>query len=189
MASADITKRVIADTMKALMEEKPLSKISVGNIVEHCGINRNSFYYHFKDKYDLINWIFYTEITQTLNREDILAASSWTLIEGTLAFLYENKSFYRNALSVSGQNSFAEYFIDLLKMLVKTRTASMFEEDEDKDFVATFFADAFVAAVFRWLTDGAKMPPEKMVALIRKAATGGAMRLIEEGDIVIDPST
>ena len=146
LASANMTKRVIADTMKKLMDEKPLAKISVSDIVEHCGINRNSFYYHFKDKYDLINWIFYTEITQTLNRENILAASSWVLIEDILNFLYQNKSFYRNALSVSGQNSFSEYFMELLKILVKARTSGIFEDDEDKEFVATFFVDAFIAS-------------------------------------------
>lgn len=44
--------------MKKLMEKKPFSKISVGDICEDCGMNRKSFYYHFRDKYDLVNWIF-----------------------------------------------------------------------------------------------------------------------------------
>lgn len=188
MASADITKRVIADTIKKLMTEKPLAKISVGDIVEHCGINRNSFYYHFKDKYDLINWIFYTEITQKMNQEDALAKSTWTLLEGVLQFLYEDKAFYRNALSVSGQNSFAEYFMDLLKTVVKARAVDMFEDDEDREFVATFFTDAFVATVFRWLINGAKITPEKMVSLIQKAAYGGVNRLIQEGEIQLNQS-
>ncbi|NLO83906.1 MAG: TetR family transcriptional regulator [Clostridiales bacterium] len=188
MASADITKRVIADTIKKLMMEKPLAKISIGDIVEHCGINRNSFYYHFKDKYDLINWIFYTEITQSMNQEDVLTKSSWTLLQEVLEFLYQDKAFYRNALSVSGQNSFAEYFMELLKTLVKTRAFDMFDEDEDREFVATFFADAFVATVFRWLINGAKMTPEKMVMLIRKAANGSVNRLIKDGEIEINDS-
>ena len=44
--------------MKKLMKEKPFAKISVIDICEGCGMNRKSFYYHFKDKYDLVNWNF-----------------------------------------------------------------------------------------------------------------------------------
>ena len=61
-----ITKRVLADSIRKLMEQRPLAKISVGDIVEECGLNRNSFYYHFKDKYDLVNWIFYTDVILSL---------------------------------------------------------------------------------------------------------------------------
>ena len=64
MADSNITKNALAVSMKKLMEKKPFSKISVGDICEDCGMNRKSFYYHFKDKYDLVNWIFDTEITK-----------------------------------------------------------------------------------------------------------------------------
>lgn len=61
MPDSSITKRALAAALKQLMSEKPLQKISVGDICETCSMNRKSFYYHFKDKYDLVNWIFYTE--------------------------------------------------------------------------------------------------------------------------------
>ena len=52
MADSNITKNALAVSMKKLMEKKPFSKISVGDICEDCGMNRKSFYYHFRDKYD-----------------------------------------------------------------------------------------------------------------------------------------
>ena len=58
MADSNITKRALAAALKELMEQKPFSKINVAEICEKCGMNRKSFYYHFKDKYDLVNWIF-----------------------------------------------------------------------------------------------------------------------------------
>ena len=61
MADSNLTKRAFARAMKALMSEKPFEKISVGDICERCDMNRKSFYYHFRDKYDLVNWIFDTE--------------------------------------------------------------------------------------------------------------------------------
>ena len=66
MAYSNITKTMMADAMKELMSEKPFAKISVGDICERCGMNRKSFYYHFKDKYDLVNWIFQTEFLKVL---------------------------------------------------------------------------------------------------------------------------
>ena len=61
MADSALTKRVLADALKELMQTRPLAKISVGDITAHCGINRQTFYYHFKDKYDLVGWIYSTE--------------------------------------------------------------------------------------------------------------------------------
>ena len=61
MADSNITKNALANSMKSLMKEKPFDKISVIDICSGCGMNRKSFYYHFKDKYDLVNWIFYMD--------------------------------------------------------------------------------------------------------------------------------
>ena len=59
MAESNITKNALADALKSLMREKNFDKISVLDICEKCNMNRKSFYYHFRDKYDLLNWIFY----------------------------------------------------------------------------------------------------------------------------------
>ena len=64
MPYSNATKQAFADALRKLLEQKPFAKISVSHICEECGMNRKSFYYHFKDKYDLVNWIFDTEITK-----------------------------------------------------------------------------------------------------------------------------
>ena len=61
MADSNITKRALASALRELMKEVPFDKIQVSHICDRCGMNRKSFYYHFKDKYDLLNWIFDTE--------------------------------------------------------------------------------------------------------------------------------
>ena len=94
--------------MKELMAERPMEKIRIGDIVERCNMNRQSFYYHFKDKYDLVNWIFYTEFFADIQRS--FDKPGWELIEGMCQFFYDNRVFYTNALQVRGQNSFSEYF-------------------------------------------------------------------------------
>ena len=55
------TKKLLSSSLKKLMEHKKLSKITVSEIIADCGVNRKTFYYHFEDKYELLNWIYYTE--------------------------------------------------------------------------------------------------------------------------------
>lgn len=179
MPNADITKRAIADTMKTLMASAPLAKISVGDIAKACGITRNSFYYHFQDKFDLVNWIFYTELTRALNQKDLDHMTLWDVIETICTFFYTRKEFYQNALSVTGQNSFIEYFNELLQQWIEIRLPEVFLDDDDSGFYIQFFANAFTDALARWLRDGASTPPEKYALLIRKAMTGAAIKLVE----------
>lgn len=181
MSSPGITKRFMAQAMKALMAEKPLAKISVGDIVDYCDLNRNSFYYHFKDKYDLVNWIFSTELMAEMGTKDMDRRPAWELVEELCCFLYKDRQFYVNALSVEGQNSFSEFFTEMIKTLITARVE--FDEDEDDaEFFVCFFADAFIMAIFRWLRSGAKTPPEQLAAKIKRAATGAAARIIESQD-------
>lgn len=49
------TKRALEASLKHLLLKKPLDKITINDIAEDCGINRMTFYYHFKDIYDLLN--------------------------------------------------------------------------------------------------------------------------------------
>jgi AcrR family transcriptional regulator len=76
MSDSNITKMALADSLKRLMAEKTFSKIRVDDIVNGCGLRRQSFYYHFKDKYDLMNWIYYTETARFMASYDTL--EHWT---------------------------------------------------------------------------------------------------------------
>lgn len=53
---SDITKRAMSAALKNLLKEKKLNKITVQDIADECGINRQTFYYHFQDIYDLVEW-------------------------------------------------------------------------------------------------------------------------------------
>ena len=73
LADSNITKRALSQALKELIKTRPIEKISVGNICDACGLNRKSFYYHFQDKYDLINWIYCTEFLDTALSADCRA--------------------------------------------------------------------------------------------------------------------
>ncbi|HAH77931.1 MAG TPA: dihydroxyacetone kinase transcriptional activator DhaS, partial [Ruminococcaceae bacterium] len=62
MVHASQTKAKLADSLKDLMKKTPFRKITIQNVTDHCGLNRQTFYYHFKDMYDLLRWIYQNEI-------------------------------------------------------------------------------------------------------------------------------
>ena len=86
MADSNITKKALAGALKELMDTKPFQKISVSDICERCQMNRKSFYYHFKDKYDLMNWIYDTEfigVAKITSRDGSLPRTSANIFMST----------------------------------------------------------------------------------------------------------
>ena len=98
----DLTKKYIAETMKALMLRKPLDKIRITEICSKAEIDRSTFYYHCKDKYDLVAWIFYDSAfrTNVLNKGE--AAASLNQVK-------KEYIFYKRAFEDQSQNPLWEY--------------------------------------------------------------------------------
>ncbi len=163
MPDSNITKKALAASLKELMQTKPLSKISVGDICEKCGMNRKSFYYHFCDKYDLVNWIFDNGFGEICSREDYSDE-----FENMCNYFYSERVFYRNALQITGQNSFRDYFRQQLHPVLKNLVGDMLEREDDTEFLVTFFADGIVSTVIRWLNEPDPEPPEVLVGRVRR---------------------
>lgn len=178
MPDSQLTKNALSAAMKELMAKYPMEKIKIADIVERCNMNRQSFYYHFKDKYDLVNWIYYTEFFS--NIQNSLEKPGWEIIEKICDFFYENRVFYSNALRVRGQNSFSEYFTEVMHPIVHAHFDEIFEDDMNHDFYTVFFADAIRVSITRWLLEGAKISPHEFVELMKKAVTGVAYKLVKD---------
>ena len=71
-SSSQETKRALAASLKKLMNKKPLSKITINEIVQDCGLNRNSFYYHFEDIYALFKWMLEQEAVEVVKQFDLV---------------------------------------------------------------------------------------------------------------------
>ena len=175
MPDANVTKKALADSMKQLMKEKPFDKISVTDICEYCGMNRKSFYYHFKDKYDLVNWIYYTEFIMMAGLRQF--GSAWDLLEAVADLFYSSQDFYKRALEVEGQNSFRDYFCDSTAPIFRL-FASQIVPEEDCDSVIAYMADAFLVIMQRWLRDGCPGGPAEFTGRIRNVLEklGAAMK-------------
>lgn len=178
MSNSQVTKLAMAEAMKQLMVEKPMSKITISDITESCTMNRKSFYYHFKDKYDLVNWIFYTEFISVIQKAS--SSDIWDLLESICQYLYENKVFYRNALKVTAQNSFSDYFMEILEPFMLINFGNIFKDHEHKEFFSTYFADATRVAITRWLIEDKDIPPKKFIEFTKSAIEGIAVKVIED---------
>ena len=115
---AEITKMWIADKMRELMKHKSIDKIRVTEICKAADIGRPTFYYHFKDKYDLVAWMFYTDAYGT----DITSVTS--AAEG-MNKMKQEILFYKRAYEDSSQNALwhymLEYFVKRYTELVKEK--------------------------------------------------------------------
>lgn len=159
MADSNSTKSALADAMKKLMVCKSFAKISISDLCEECGLNRKSFYYHFKDKYDLVNWIFYVDFLTNMGGKNF--ENEWDVLVAVCNIFYQNKAFYQSALRIEGQNSFKDYFYEMLEPVMAFFVQDLFQVQNQKLFV-TFFCDAFLTAVLRWFSMESELEPETL---------------------------
>ena len=160
MADSNITKLALSNALKELLEELSFEKISVSDICERCHMNRKSFYYHFKDKHDLVNWIFDTEFVE-VNQTNAMYAQNesfafddrWKNIEIICDYFYENRSFYRRVLKVDGQNSFVSHFREFIRPLFRLRVEALLGVEDVPEMVYDFVLDGVICVVARWLLD------------------------------------
>ncbi|AFA50111.1 TetR/AcrR family transcriptional regulator C-terminal domain-containing protein [Acetobacterium woodii] len=178
MSDSIITKKALASSMKSLMGKMPFSKISVGHICTECDLNRKSFYYHFKDKYDLVNWIYYTEFIETIQTQHY--QDGWFFLNDICSYFYENRTFYINAFEVSGQNSFQDYFRAVLHPFILNYLKEILTTDENPEFFEVFFTDAFIVAIERWLKENPCRPPDDFIKLLKTSVGSLAKKIISE---------
>lgn len=178
MADSNITKKALASALKDLINEMPFKEITIAVICDKCQMNRKSFYYHFKDKYDLVNWIFYTEIIEVV--KDKTYTDSFDFFRDILYYLEDYRPFYKRVLKYDGQNSFYEYFKELITPLVNTNMSEMLGEVPYKDFVVSFLTDTVVGFIKKWLIEEEKMAADDFLGIIKASVVGIAKKYNEK---------
>ncbi|MDY3766000.1 MAG: TetR/AcrR family transcriptional regulator C-terminal domain-containing protein [Lachnospiraceae bacterium] len=113
----ELTKKLIAQGFKELMEHYPFEKITIKMISDAAGIIRPTFYHHYRDKYELVEWIFYHDVIKEV--QNLLDyGMRQEAVKLLLASMKEEQSYYRKIFNQTGQNSFEEvmrkYIYDML---------------------------------------------------------------------------
>ncbi|MBS5873326.1 MAG: TetR/AcrR family transcriptional regulator [Clostridiales bacterium] len=160
------TKWALEASLKNLLLQKPLNKITINDIAEDCGINRMTFYYHFKDIYDLVEWACVEDAAKAL--EGNKTYDTWQ--QGFLNIfnaVLENKPFIMNVYHSVSREQVELYLYkltyDLLIGVVEEKASDMVVRDEDKKFIADFYKYAFVGIMLNWIKNGMKDDPQQIV--------------------------
>ena len=175
---------LLAESFKELALEKPIEKITIKEITDRAGVIRVTFYNHFQDKYELIEWIIRKEVMEPV---EILWSNR--MMDEALTFLFttilRNKEFYMHAARVSGQNSFedvvrkcfAEATTKYLKTYARGRQKHPWLTQER---AGEFCSMALAYVLLSWIRSGMHEPPEEMVEIYRSMTTHSMMDLTEE---------
>jgi len=180
MAVSDTTKLALADALKELMAETPFQKISVVDICDRCGMNRKSFYYHFQDKYDLVNWVFYSEFV--IPRRGTYYGVGWQLLSDLFNYFYDNKDFYKNAMSVEGQNSFREYFGEVFTPVAREYLKDVLPHNKYEDITTEYFVSALLVATMTWLNSYDDISGSAFFSLVKNFIVGFSRHVVKRQD-------
>ena len=141
------TKLALEESLKHLLLKKPLDKITINDLTTDCGISRMTFYYHFKDIYDLVEWCCLEDARIALQGKK--TSSTWH--EGLLQIfdaVMENKPFILNVYRCVGREQIENYLFqltcDLLMGVVTEKSKDIPITDEQKIFIADLYKYSFV---------------------------------------------
>ncbi len=161
----ELTRQLIADSFKELMLRHSFEKISILMITNEAGIRRPSFYNHFQDKYDLLEWMVDSEVVAPAEAP-LRAGNSREALRVLFSRLMDNAAFYRKAFTVTGQNGFEESFTarmrDLFLRARDIRPVRGQTELLTGRIIASFHAVCFVSAVKSWLETGKNVTVEEL---------------------------
>ncbi len=170
------TQKFIMSTFMQLLENESLDKITVRDIVEECEINRNTFYYHYSDIYDLLDDVFRVE-TEKFMSEDVdenttfgeeyeRAARFVLKYKKAILHIYDSKK--RDVL----QNYLETLAFSFISRFVKKEADGYGLPDEDIDYITGFYTHAIVGNTIEWIKRKLPSGQEKFIA--RTAGTFNA---------------
>ena len=172
---SQVTKRALEQSLKNLLLKKPLSKITISDLTEDCGMNRMTFYYHFKDIYDLVEWSCLTDAKRALDEKKTY--DTWQ--QGFLQILeavQANKPFIMNVYHCVHREQVEMYLRplveDLILNVVNEEAEGLNVRDEDKTFIVQAYSYIFIGIMLDWIKEDMKENPQEIVERLNKLIKG-----------------
>ena len=172
---SQVTKRALEQSLKNLLLKKPLSKITISDLTEDCGMNRMTFYYHFKDIYDLVEWACLTDAKRALDEKKTY--DTWQ--QGFLQILeavQANKPFIMNVYHCVHREQVEMYLRplveDLILNVVNEEAEGLNVRDEDKTFIVQAYSYIFIGIMLDWIKEDMQENPQEIVERLNKLIKG-----------------
>ena len=156
---ANFTRKAIKASFLKLLNDRPLNQITVKDIVEDCGINRNSFYYHFEDLPSLVEEIV-GELVQTLIQKHPTISSVEECFDTVVELVVENKRAIYHIYHSLSREVFERYLMDACQYIVSTYLKAEFQDKpiqpENLEVLIRFHKCECFGSVIDWLNGGMK---------------------------------
>ncbi len=166
------TKSILATALMELTSRKNFAKITIADITHVSGFNRQTFYYHFRDKYELLSWIYEQEASQVFD-EDISLENWHRYMAVLLQHIRSNKWFYSN--TIRHDESYFQNFIFTLTSTLFYKAIDALDlhhqlDASDKKFYAKFFSFGISGVVINWIKSDMKESPEQVASALKSLA-------------------
>jgi probable dihydroxyacetone kinase regulator len=176
------TKKKLADALKMLMSEKAFEKITIQDIVNLCGMNRRTFYYHFQDIYELLDWFYHDEALRKLEINSTY--ESWP---NELLYLFNyieaNKKITLCVFKSLGRG-YLEGFIyksvyRVVRNIVYGIASDLQVKEDQKDFMAHYYTVSLVGVLTYWIQEDFTQSPEEITDMIQVMLKGTMRSALE----------
>lgn len=150
------TKRALAAALKQAMEQKPLSKITVSELIAACNVNRKTFYYHFQDIYDLLKWMFDQEAIEVIKNFDLIVNTEEAL-RFIMGYVDENKHIINCAYDSMGHEAIKQFFFadlnDITYHVIENaeRILNVSIDQAFREFFTRFLTEAAAGILVDWV--------------------------------------
>lgn len=176
------TKQALAESLKSLLKKKPIDKITVKELAGICGVNRQTFYYHFQDLYELLGWIYRTEALASIEHERAYDTWQQGLLK-ILEYVQENRALCINTYRSLAREHLEGYlnavFIHLLGDVVDEVARACPATEEQKRFIAKFYSYAFAGVLLDWIATGLKVPAAELAEQISTMMDGTILQALK----------
>lgn len=172
---AQFTKIAIVNTFVELLNEEPFDKITVTDIVNRCGVNRNTFYYYYQDMYALVDEMFRTETNRIIGEHREYASWQDGFLEAT-RFARENKTAIYHLYNSINRDRLETYVYDVtyttVSEYVKRQAEGLDVSDEDIHDLSVLYSVALEGIAMEWLHEGMKRNPEAYIKNMARLLEG-----------------
>ena len=171
MGGADMTKQTrhaILSAFTELLKRKPFSKITIGDITAECGIARMTFYYHFDDIYDLLEWTIEEKIREAVKTDFTYDTWKTGLLSVYRATLKE-KNFFLKVFPSIDLRRLEQYLMHVAKGFISGVVEEKLQKmafsicEEEKQMVCNIYGYSMVGIFLQWISDGMKEDPASLV--------------------------
>ncbi len=165
-ACSEKTKIRMARALRTLIVKDGFEKITISDITQECGIHRQTFYYHFQDKYELLDWLLYHELLVPFI-DGFCFDNMYERLYDVFSKIYNDQDFYRNAFMVN--TGYLNKYVSEIAVKQFTNIIShigiengFVNNDEESYIVAEFIGCGIAGIVFEWVRKGCNETPEEL---------------------------